>query len=610
MMCLLVACARSVAAAPLKTIVALSALVFVLAGSAGAVDFSVGPKEIIYSKNQRTNKKLSTWPDGNLGVVRNAQGTYDFYGANGGSPAKTTGTLTDPGRAKQSVSITNRKQAFDYIAGGPIYQDPTSGARLMIYHAETHGRSAKDFYSMLGMAVSTDASGRQFRDLGIIVQPNLLSGQAEITGGSFAIVGDYMHVYYKDTAPYGVTSELAVARAPISEVVSNALGGRGTSFAKYYNGDWSQPGRGGLSSPLETWNPSNLWASVSYNDYLDKLVMVSSQWTPTQPDLYLATSSDGINWSQRQALVTDAGEQFYPSLVGTGADPTHTDKSFYVYYTDSQKGAWNRWQDAKLVRREITFDPYSAPLEATSPVNPPPASNPTPIDWANVADFRSDFQPGTPATGWKYMYNAMGTRGDSSSFAPLWWSKEAQAYNTTGGATRTPDGTTTHLDDYLLLAAYGGNPGRADFTPIAGYTIQPEDGAGQYRLADTSIQKWDGIVSPGEDGLDLLVYVDNQLISPTSYVSTSGTLTTFDRDLGQLNVGDTVWVMVDSLGNLGWDTFVNFDFSIQKGLPATSTSATMLSSQTVAAVPEPGAAILLFAGVAGGYLMRRPRRRT
>ena len=175
-----------------KTVL-LIALAFVVIDSAPAVEFSVGQKEVIYTNKQRTSKKLGTWPDGNLGVVRNAQGGYEFYGANGGSPAKTTGTLATPGNSKQSVSITNLpNKAFDYVSGGPIYQDPTSGARLMIYHAETHGKSAKDFYSMLGMAVSTDSSGLQFRDLGIIVQPNLSSGQAEIGGGSFAIMGDYM----------------------------------------------------------------------------------------------------------------------------------------------------------------------------------------------------------------------------------------------------------------------------------------------------------------------------------------------------------------------------------------------------------------------------------
>ena len=237
----------------------------------------------------------------------------------------------------------------------------------MVYHAEKHGASAKDYYSVLGMAVSTDAKGRVFRDLGVIIEPNQQFGQTEVGGGPFAVFDGHMHVYYRDWLGDGTRSELAVARAPIADVISNALLGLRTDFTKYYDGSWSQPGRGGLASALEVGNPSNAWTAVSYNAFLDQLVMVSSQWTATQPDLYLATSADGINWSPRQALVTDPGEQFYPTLIGLGADPQVTGESFYVYYTDSLKGAWNRWKDAKLVRRLITLEPLSQTLASVVP---------------------------------------------------------------------------------------------------------------------------------------------------------------------------------------------------------------------------------------------------
>src|SRR5262245_8976159 len=105
MMCPLVVWSRSISATTLKAMVALGALVFVLAGTAGSVDISIGNQEVIYTKTQRTNKKLSTWPDGSLGVLRNAQGNYEFYGANGGSPVKTTGSLWTPGNSKKAVSI-------------------------------------------------------------------------------------------------------------------------------------------------------------------------------------------------------------------------------------------------------------------------------------------------------------------------------------------------------------------------------------------------------------------------------------------------------------------------------------------------------------------------
>jgi hypothetical protein len=566
-----------------------------------ALDVTVGSRELIYTTKQRKSKGLSTWPDGNLGVVANGLGGYEFYAANGSKPVKTTGTLTDPGRSKQKVKIENLpKKTFDYVAGGPVYRDPTTGARLMVYHAEKHGRSAKDFYSVLGLAVSTDAAGLTFRDLGTIIEPNLQTGRAEVGGGSFAVVDDQLHVYYRDSFTTGGTSEVAVARAPISDLIGNALIGAGTLFNKYYNGDWTQPGRGGLSSPLEIGNPPNSWLSVSNNDYLNELVMVTSQWGSGGGDLYLATSPDGINWSPRQPIALDAGEQFYPSLIGTGPDPTHTGQSFYVYYTDSQKGAWSRWKDAQLVRREITIN--SLPI-AESPAlvlpGPPPS---TITDWTAVADYQGDFQSGSPAQGWTYAWNATGRLGDSAAFLPLVWSDVAQLYNTTGAATQAP-GSTIHNDDYLSLSAGGGHPGHPNYMPIVGYTIQTDDGAGWYRIADSSIAKLDGILSPNEDDLEVLVYLNNSLLGPAQGVSTNGLVTSFDRELGELQPGDTVWVMVDPLNNLYHDSFINFDFTIQRG----DTGMAVSSFLSAAAVPEPNTGLLVLLGFAGCCLTRSRR---
>jgi hypothetical protein len=354
---------------------------------AEAINFSVGEKEVIYTASQRKKKKLATWPDGNLGVVSlNEYGEYEFYAANGPKPVKTTGSLWDPGRSKKSVKITNLpRKTFDYVSGGPVYFDEATGTRLMIYHAEKHGRSARDFHSVLGLAVATDDSGLYFRDLGTIVEPSLQSGQAEVGGGSFAVVDSHLYVYYRDWFEDGSFSNLSVARAPIDELVNNALNWEGTEFTKYFDGNWSEPGRGGLSSPLEIGNPANSWSAVSYNDYLDQLVLVTSQWDADGGDLYLTTSHDGLNWSERQAVDLDPGEQFYPSLIGTGYDPTHTGESFYVYYTDSKKGGWNRWKDAKLVRREVTLYPEQEETIAAM----------AGLDFNNASDF--DFLIQEPA---------------------------------------------------------------------------------------------------------------------------------------------------------------------------------------------------------------------
>ena len=393
------------------------------------IDFSVGSTEVIYSASQRRAKKLNFWPDGNLGVVANGNGTYSFYAANSSTPMKTNGTLDNPAKSKQKVTINGLPSGmFSYVAGGPVYQDPASGARLMMYHAEQ--QSGGNYSSQLGLALSTDAKGRVFKNLGTIIEPNARLGpggsSVDVGGGSFAVFDNYLQVYYRDYLTDGTVSQLAVARAPLADLLSNALSGQSTAFTKYFNGGWSEPGRGGLSSALEVGNPSNFWSAVSFNDYLDQAVMVSSQWQAggTGPDLYLATSNDGVNWSPRQPLAIDAGEQMYPSIIGTGSDPTHSGKSFYVYYTDSATGSWNRWNDARLVRRQVTFDSVMPP--------PGPGPEPTPMDWTIVSDYVSDFQSHGPAEGWSYDWTANGRLGNSSTFAPLLWSDVAQSYNTTG----------------------------------------------------------------------------------------------------------------------------------------------------------------------------------
>ena len=247
------------------------ALFFVAVGAAHAIEISIGPQELIYTKS----KRISTWPDGNLGPIPLGNGMYDFYGAKGPKPIRTTGTLTDPGSNKKSVKITGvPKKQYDYLAGGPVYQDPTTGTRLMVYHAEVHGKKKSDFHAVLGLAVATDATGLNFRDLGMIIESQS-PGRGEIGGGSFVVKDGYFNVYFKDWWADGTTSELAVARAPVSDLINNALNGQGTTFNKYYNGGWTEPGIGGKSSYRETSNAANSWMSVSYNDYLDQLVMVS-----------------------------------------------------------------------------------------------------------------------------------------------------------------------------------------------------------------------------------------------------------------------------------------------------------------------------------------------
>ncbi len=580
---------------PLRTKAAVfAAAMFFSFDAVGAAEFSIGAAEVVYTKSQRKSGGGSNWPDGSLGVIANGNGTYDFYGANGSKPVHTVGTLSNPGATKSSVSISGvPKSTFSYVSGGPVYQDPYSGARLMIYHAEDGGKG-NNFYAMLGMAISTDPAGKNFRDLGLIIKPTLPSGNAEVGGGSFAIVNGYMNVYYTDWTLDGNINFVSVARASMADLMNNAIAGRSTSFTKYYNGAWSESGLGGKSSYLETGNPGNSWLGVSYNEYLNKVVMVSSQWSGDGGDLYITSSSDGVNFGPREAVAVDPGEQFYPSIIGVNGSTTG--QSFYAYYTDSQKGAWGRWTDAQLRRRAITVTgaPGSGSVSNSLGYT---------ADWVSVGNFQSDFRPGTPASGWKYTWDPQGKIGKSSAYVPLLWSESAQAYNTTGGATNVPN-PKSHKDDYLQLAAGGGHPGQSKYLPMAGYTIQQDDGAGYFRLTDTSIQLV-GTPQPKDDGLSVLVYVNDTQIGSATTVPFGSGLVNFDRMLGTLNIGDTVWVMVDPLKTNNNNSFINFNFSLEKLVYSAEGALFAAGLQLGVAVPEPSTFVLMLVALA----VYCPRRR-
>jgi hypothetical protein len=576
--------------------------------------FSIGAKDTVYTSSQR-KKKAKYWPDGNFGVLSNGDGTYDFYAANSSKIKVTTGTLDNPAAKKigKAKIYGIPKKTYSYVAGGPIYEDPTSGMRLMVYHAEKHFGSR---YSVdLGLAASVDPKGLAFYDLGPIVTPNIPVGQnpysSDLGGGTFAIKDGQFNVYFRDylaNPEDGFSSELAVARAPLADLLSNSINGIQTSFTKYYNGGWTEPGIGGRSSALEVGNPANWWSDVSYNEYLDEMVLVSSQWQAggTGPDLYLATSPDGVNWSARQPLVLDAGEQMYPTIVSTGSNPQVTGQSFYVYYTDG-----NRWGNTQLARREVTFDPsippVTPPTGSGSESDPPPAPTPTPTEWVIVSKYKDEFQTGGPAESWEYAWNPTGNRGNSADFSPLLWSESAQMYNTTGGATMVPD-SKSHNDDFLQLGANWGHPGKPGYMPIVGYTIQADDGDGLYRLIDSSIQKIDGTTSNKEDGLGVLVYLNDTLLGPATSVSTNGSVASFDRELGQLSVGDTIWVMIDPLKSQGYDAFVGLDFSLQKAVELTTMGMASFSLGA-AVVPEPSSAALVLVALVGCGLPWRRRTR-
>uniref|UniRef100_B8HPF5 Glycosyl hydrolase family 32 N-terminal domain-containing protein n=1 Tax=Cyanothece sp. (strain PCC 7425 / ATCC 29141) TaxID=395961 RepID=B8HPF5_CYAP4 len=321
--------------------------------------FTVSRQELIHSHADLRNKNLLYWPDGNIGVVKRADQSI-FLAANGPKPARTIGSLDNVAAivTNEAITIRGLPTTYSYAAGGPVYRDSNSGALLLFYHAERNRQNNyRKFYSSIGMAISYD-DGANFDNLGEIVTANVSYDYGspdivEVGGATFAIKGEYFYLYFRDYLASGTVNHLAVARALISDVVRAAYLGKTANWYKYYSGNFSEPGLGGLSSYLETNNPSTRWMSVSCNTYSNSFVMIVAQTSIGSTNLYLTTSVDGVNWESRKQIEQENGESFYPTIMSIEDNPLYSGQSFYVYYTHSKIGEFERWKDAELVRRLI-----------------------------------------------------------------------------------------------------------------------------------------------------------------------------------------------------------------------------------------------------------------
>lgn len=341
-----------------------SVLVLVAASAFGVDphDLRVGKKEIAATREQRRALGLPHFMDGNLGIIESEDKIW-LYGSNGSRPVRVEGTRDKLFQKVAGVSISTSNKKARYLSGGPVYRDPESGRIFLFYHAEIHNdKRGKKFYSTIGLSIQTDEAGLKFQDLGTIFTANIpnedAKGAIEVCGAPYVIRDGFFYVYCRDTLSdrRRKQNNLSVVRASVSEVINLGLDGKNAEWKKYYLGAFSEPGDGGKSSALELGNPSTRWMDVTYNRLIKKYIMVVAANTQKRKvDLFLAFSEDCIHWGARRRITYENGEVFYPSIVSLGENSRETGREFYVYYTFSEKGNWDRWEDAVIARRRVTI---------------------------------------------------------------------------------------------------------------------------------------------------------------------------------------------------------------------------------------------------------------
>jgi hypothetical protein len=203
------------------------------------------------------------------------------------------------------------------------------------------------------------------------------------------------------------------------------------------------------------------------------------------------------------------------------------------------------------------------------------------------AHYNGDFSGTAFPSGWQYMWNAPddwdGTTATDSSTAPfgapgnynnlLWngsnWTADGDANSGNGTPAR-----------FLRLNATSGHPGRGSSQPettgnshdryaIMAYTLSASDlpsGSGPVFLTGSNAG-----VAGAAGGVRVDTHINGNPISKTVAVA-GATNRQFDQYLGNLNVGDTVYVGVGPSVADGNDTFT-VDF--QLALPSTTTAYLM-----------------------------------
>lgn len=218
-----------------------------------------------------------------------------------------------------------------------------------------------------------------------------------------------------------------------------------------------------------------------------------------------------------------------------------------------------------------------------------------------VAGFRTDYVAGTTAgqtrtevsaDGWNYMTNSGGAIGTSSNYTSLVWNPNTSVITSGGGYTLNSSQYPYNSNYVGILSGGTGHPGLGTTDSgsggisgyaIAAYTIQAGE-AGTLTLTNGSIS------TTATNPENLSIYVNNRLIN--SYTVSKSSTTNFSDALGNLNVGDTVYVAVGAGTSHLYGKF-QLDYQI-------------------ATVPEPGTLVLFTVGTITCALgaLRKKRRKT
>ncbi len=285
-------------------------------------------------------------PDGHFSALKEENGQWAFYWSEfenfrtlGPSPFPEAQTTLSP--AGKVAGGRGGQLGWDNWGKWLVSVFREDKSKLIgFYHAEdtTVGGDWKS------MAVAYSSDNGQSWSAGEQVVAAAGAKPQGVEGGN----GDGSVIYDECNQRWVMFFEHSYLTAAVSSDPRAAAG----TWKKFYQGAFSEPGVGGLDSPLPSLLPApGQTPAVHFNSYLEKWVMVWGGWDPLH--IFISSSTDLLEWSTPLDIVAPEGSAiraWYPTIISDQGD-TVAGKSATLYYAEMFPGTGNR----SFLKRTITF---------------------------------------------------------------------------------------------------------------------------------------------------------------------------------------------------------------------------------------------------------------
>lgn len=202
--------------------------------------------------------------------------------------------------------------------------------------------------SRIGLSWSSDG-GESFQFLGHILIPFGDPEPSNIQGLPYIVINGYFYVYFQDT------NGLAVARAPVLDVIEAAKMGKVSGWTKYGGSEFgfSSSGLGGNSQRLGIDGISHSDAACSTYDDKCYMVLTRKNWLGEDTWIKLYETTDGVNWKFKRTIARETastvkeGYQYVTIVNKSGSDNGVVGERFFIYSLKDNRSATRacyRWE--------------------------------------------------------------------------------------------------------------------------------------------------------------------------------------------------------------------------------------------------------------------------